>query len=953
MQSKGLGIENLSLLKMEGGGQVFQGSFTQSQRLWEYLFSKKACTHEQGQDNNLSALATFQGFMHRGVVFVKATSDFTKKCFFPQGMGQPFPGFSGAVVLRGAMSGKKKRRLMKRTQHDVLSLTCLPFEFKGCPEFKVKQGFWTVLFTLGTVFLACLGQPAFGKNYEKSSLLLEMRAIHLVNMNILSLLCRRGSLWIPIVFMTLSEGLLVRAAALSKITDVAWQPAAAQVRRLMEATEYLGFPLSADEKKALEQAMADPDHDKGLMQLQEVLDQRCLYGVLINPEMRVKVAPGPAKAELVQNGWTQFLVKVHNQAGVTAALKATSPNGGMLHNTAADQIEDRWLSLQTYDAQPLTQTLSGLELEYRILQLYSRDAGRREARVGFNVGQGTQDIGFRNEVDTLFQCRSAVDIRLTVRDEDGKPTTGMFEIRDAWGRVYPSQAKRLAPDFSFHPQIYRADGESIPLPEGRYDVTFARGPESIPQKRQLVVDGQTQSWHFEVQRWIDPSLFGYWSGDHHIHAAGCAHYTDPTEGVHAPDMLRHIQGEDLKVGANLTWGPCFDYQKQFFTGKNDKVSVYPYLLRYDVEVSGFGSHQSGHLCLLRLKEQMYPGGDSKHHWPTLCLNTLRWAKAQGALVGPAHSGWGLEMQSAELPNYEIPPFNGIGANEYIVDVTHQVPGPDGDLVPAVDFISTVDTPYAWELNIWYHTLNVGYRTRISGETDFPCIYGERVGLGRSYVRLGAKLDYEAWCEGIRAGKNYVSDGYSHLMDFKVEQRSMGDAGSELKLDQSKTVRATARVAALLDETPNPSLRDRPYQQKPYWHIERAREGDTREVPVELIMNGVPVAHQMIEADGKVREVTFDVPVAYSSWFAIRILPSSHTNPIFVTVDDKPIRASRRSAEWCLASVDQCWKNKERFIAKEEMEDALTAYEHARQTYRKLVEECRDDRNHEVALRPIR
>ena len=110
---------------------------------------------------------------------------------------------------------------------------------------------------------------------------------------------------------------------------------------------------------------------------------------------------------------------------------------------------------------------------------------------------------------------------------------------------------------------------------------------------------------------------------------------------------------------------------------------------------------------------------------------------------------------------------------------------------------------------------------------------------------------------------------------------------------------------------------------------------------------------MIEADGKVREVTFDVPVAYSSWFAIRILPSSHTNPIFVTVDDKPIRANRRSAEWCLASVDQCWKNKERFIAKEEMEDALTAYEHARQTYRKLVEECRDDRNHEVALRPIR
>ena len=54
-------------------------------------------------------------------------------------------------------------------------------------------------------------------------------------------------------------------------------------------------------------------------------------------------------------------------------------------------------------------------------------------------------------------------------------------------------------------------------------------------------------------------------------------------------MFRHCRGEDLKIGANLTWGPCFDYQKRFFTGQVDEVSEYPYLLRYDVEVSGFGS----------------------------------------------------------------------------------------------------------------------------------------------------------------------------------------------------------------------------------------------------------------------------------------------------------------------------------------------------------------------------
>ena len=762
----------------------------------------------------------------------------------------------------------------------------------------------------------------------------------------------RGSVLVWMLFLSLTiPAFSVVAAELPVIPGVAWQPLRAQVRRLIEATDYLGVPFSTSEKNAIESAMKAKDPEYGSRQIQAILDKHCLYLVNINPEMRVKVAQGPADPYLMQHGWTQFLVKVNNQAGVTAALKTQSPNAAQLHNSPAEAVDDRWLEVQTFDAQPLTKTLSGLELEYRLIQLYSRDAGKREARMGFNVGQGTQDIGFRNEIDILFTCRPAVEITLNVKDEEGQPTTGMFEIRDALGRVYPSQAKRLAPDFSFHPQIYRNDGEKLLLPSGTYEIQFARGPESIPSKRIVKVTEKTRDLHFSVQRWIDPSLFGYWSGDHHIHAAGCAHYTDPTEGVHAPDMLRHILGEDLKVGANLTWGPCFDYQKQFFTGEDDAVSRHPYLLRYDVEVSGFGSHQSGHLCLLRLKEQIYPGGDSKHHWPTLCLNTLRWAKAQGALVGPAHSGWGLELASAALPNYEVPPFNGIGANEYIVDVTHQVPDSDGRLVPAVDFISTVDTPYAWELNIWYHTLNVGYRTRISGETDFPCIYGERVGLGRSYVKLEGQLNYEAWCEGIRKGKNYVSDGLSHLMDFKVENRSMGESGSELKLDTGKELSIKVRAAARLDEQINPSLRDRPYQQKPYWHVERARIGDTRTVPVELIVNGYPVARQDIVADGKLNDLEFNVPVQFSSWVAVRILPSAHTNPVFVVVDEKPIRASRRSAEWCLAGVNQCWKNKERFIAKNEMQEALSAYDHARQTYQKLIKECRDDRSKVAFLAP--
>lgn len=723
------------------------------------------------------------------------------------------------------------------------------------------------------------------------------------------------------------------------IDKVAAQPLLAQVKQLEAAMEDLGSPLPERVKAAIAEAGKGGDDAKVVRAIQESLDPLCLFGVEINPESRVKVVAGAAEARLVEQGWRSFLVKVHNEAGVTAELKARSESALPMANSPKELVGDRWLELQMFNGRPMNRTLSGLEVEYRIISLYSRDEGKRSATLSFNVGQGTQDAGFRGEMGVMFDAEPSTKLTLGVRDEESKPTTAAFVIRDRQGRVYPSQAKRLAPDFAFHPQVYRSDGEIIRLPSGVYTFDVTRGPESIAETRMVTVGNETGKVEFQVKRWIDPAKLGWWSGDHHIHAAGCAHYIKPTEGVLASDMIRHCLGEDLKVGCNLTWGPCFDYQKQFFTGQIDKVSQYPYLLRYDIEVSGFGSHRSGHLCLLRLKDEMYPGGDSDKHWPTLCLNTLKWAKKQGAVCGPAHSGWGLDVRDKELPNYTVPPYSGIGANEYVVDVTHTVAGPDGREIPAVDFMSTVDTPYVWELNMWYHTLNCGFRTRASGETDFPCIYGERVGIGRSYVKLGEHLDFDAWCEGIREGRSYVSEGRSHLLEFAVNDVHVGDAGSEVRLAAPGKVHVTAKAAALLPEKATGDIASRPYQQAPYWHIERARIGDSRKVMVEVIVNGYPVAKQELQADGTLNDLGFDVNLERSSWVAMRVLPSSHTNPVFVLVGDKPIRASKRSAAWCLKGVDQCWSQKQRFIAPGEMEEAKRAYEHARVAYRGILGEC--------------
>ncbi len=325
-----------------------------------------------------------------------------------------------------------------------------------------------------------------------------------------------------------------RGDELPIVLDVEFQPLSAQAKRVAEALVMLGEPLSREDAAKLEKAIDSTGGAQAIRTIQEVLDRRCLIGIEINPESRVKAVQGPAAPRLVQSGWSIFLVKVHNEAGVTAALAAESPNAVPVFRVSSgrpdpkpsvrpSQVLQRWMDLAMFNDRPLTRTLSGLSLEYRIIQLHSRDAGKREAKISFNVGQGTQDLGFRSDVDILFQSDSAVTVVLGVRDEDGRPTTASFIFRDRMGRVYPSPGRRLAPDFFFHPQIYRSNGETVALPPGRYEVEVRRGPEYLVTRRTIEVPNtRSHREGFQLRRWINLAKMGWYSGDHHVHAAGCA-----------------------------------------------------------------------------------------------------------------------------------------------------------------------------------------------------------------------------------------------------------------------------------------------------------------------------------------------------------------------------------------------------------------------------------------------
>lgn len=750
-----------------------------------------------------------------------------------------------------------------------------------------------------------------------------------------------------------------RSFGLSESSGDMSQPLEAQVRRLLIALQSIGEPLPPNGIAALNAIFSQGVAIDGVERIETILDGHVLLNVNINPESRVSMTRGHAKATLVEHGWRSFLIKVTNQSAETSVLRIRSPQAGPMGRPsgndtvgvqdftigAVDAVEarGRWIALNNWDKPPLQPALSGLEIEYRILQIYSRDRGSREASLEAVAGAGEQDLGYRSTVPILFECAPSSEVRLQIHDENGLPTTASLLITDMLGRVYPAQGKRALPDLWFEPQIYRRDGESLSLSNGRYSIEYDRGPEYLRRRISIdVQDSNPVSVSVPLERWVQPGRWNYYSGDSHIHAAGCSHYESPSEGVTPDVMRRQVEGEALDVGAVLTWAPGWYYQSKFFSGHvyhlKGSAAANRSLLRYDVEVSGFPSSHCGHLVLLRLAEENYPRTRAVDEWPSWNLPILKWAKAQGAITGYAHSGWGMVVESTELPNYLMPAFDSCGANECIVDVTY--PG-------KIDFISGCDTWPFVELNTWYHVLNCGFVLMFAGETDFPCITDRRVGGGRSYVKLDkppiGDKGYSDWVtSGIKDGHSYFGDGRSHIFDHSVQEASTGLSVEQLHLKEKSTVRIGARVCARLEpQTTQATLKIQnasPYDH-PYWHLERARIGTTRKVPVELVVNGVPVQRAEIEADGKLHAVEFDLFVRQSSWIALRIYPSSHTNPIFIRLDGKPIRASKKSADWLRRAVDVCWLQKSQRIRVSEIEEARTAYDQARSTYDRIISEC--------------
>ena len=207
------------------------------------------------------------------------------------------------------------------------------------------------------------------------------------------------------------------------------------------------------------------------------------------------------------------------------------------------------------------------------------------------------------------------------------------------------------------------------------------------------------------------------------------------------------------------------------------------------------------------------------------------------MVGFSHCGWGLPDEGHELPNYEMPPFDGIGANEYIVDVVHD----------------------ACRLHLGRrHAGRLGAEHLVSHaqlRLPLPDQRRDRLPLHLRRARRPGPRLRQARRRQARLRPLVRGDQARPIVRLRRHEppgrlpgrrrRGRRARAASCKLDKPGTVKVKVRGRRLsrarADPATWPIRRARPLDEQPYWDVERARIGTTRTVPVEVVVNGDAVA----------------------------------------------------------------------------------------------------------------
>jgi O-glycosyl hydrolase len=402
-----------------------------------------------------------------------------------------------------------------------------------------------------------------------------------------------------------------------------------------------------------------------------------------------------------------------------------------------------------------------------------------------------------------------------------------------------------------------------------------------------------------------PEPSGWFAGDMHVHR-DCG---GPEDGI-LPEikLIEMMEVNDLAVISVLadmgnTEVKPSEIDLQKVKGDDYHLSVPGRIIHYDAEwhwdpAGTTFEHKAlgGHIVLLGLKEAHQIWDESPYH-------ILAYGRSQDAVVGFCH----MEYLTGSLPE--------------TLDCCTPIDYPVEVALGTIDFLAEDVWLNDESIHAYYRLLNCGFRLGWAAGTDYPCNSGQPLGSLLTYVQVKeGPLTYRKWVEGIKNGRTVVTtNGHVEFLDLQVNGEA--SPGDELKLDEEGSLNVEVVWTAVKELTGT----------------------------VELVCNGKIVATQEgMAGPGEPLVMNTDVSVDESSWICARRMDhtghQSHTAPVYITIKNRPVRASVADAEYFVDWIDATLQNIEpggpwNQYFTHDLEVVQNRYREAQSMYEKVAQEA--------------
>lgn len=447
------------------------------------------------------------------------------------------------------------------------------------------------------------------------------------------------------------------------------------------------------------------------------------------------------------------------------------------------------------------------------------------------------------------------------------------------------------------------DGFTIDLPKGKSKIIIEKGKEYRPIIKDVAIKaGKTVQLEIELDRWLNMTELGWYSGDMHVHRS--LKEMDSimlTEDLNVAIVQTYWNSELEKEGLQTMTNQFLDRADADGTVHIDNTHIFS-MTGHEIEgkPGALLSHVTG-----KSNVPLNGNNEANKNNSATFLSIINQANKLGDYVSiekpfykEAHVWLAKGADFTQLVNNHHN-HDGYHPAVKVKKTSLKSDYPDGELGYTM-FIC----------DLYYGYLNCGFKIMPTAGSASG-VLANPIGFNRIYAKVDGELSMQKWLKAVKAGNSFVTNGPMLLTTFNGNQ-----PGGILTLEQGTKVEVESTI----------------YSNIP---IDR----------IELIKNGRVIAtNNEVLLKDETAKVKFEIPFDESAWVAVRCFEKrvdnntrlAHTAPFFVKIPERPFKLDQKMIQWFIDRTDllinENIKSKE---PTEELKAALKIYKETKVKFEEL------------------